>query len=117
MPDSAVMKTYERPTQYVVSAVPEDLCMDYYAWNIEVDWRGPGDLWAVKRFSQCLGSDGLWDYESIPSERTDEWKRTHRFPLAEALRLAHEAAPSVVVNGITPADLLAKYGAVGRREH
>ncbi len=100
--------TWHRVVKYEISAVPEDLCKDAYAWSIAVEWRDK-ELWAVTRFSQCLGSDGKWDYESSPSNRTDEWKKTHRFTESEALRLAHEIAPTISVNGILPADLIDKY--------
>lgn len=103
-----VVPTWQRVTQYVVSAVPEGLCMDGYAWDVTVEWRSEG-LWAVKHHSYCADANGDWDYEPSPSNRTDEWKATHRFPLEEALRLAHKAAPKVCINGYYPADLIAKY--------
>jgi len=102
--------SWERVTEYVVYALPEDLCSDWYHWSFTVSWRGPGDLWAVTHGGSCLGADGRWDYEPSPSNREEDWKATHRFPLNEALRLAHEAAPKLKINGFTPADLLAKYG-------
>lgn len=94
-----------RPTEYTITCLPEDN-YDGHAWNITVEWRGAG-LWAVKRNVHCLGRDGEWSHEHIPGEREDEWLAEHRFPLDEALRLAKEAAPHVIVNGMTPADLLA----------
>lgn len=101
--------TWQRVTEYVVNAVPENLCVDYYAWNIGVSWRGPDDLWAVTHIGSCLGKNGRWDYEPSSSNRTDHWKETHRFPLEEALRLAHEAAPKLKINGYLPADIIAKH--------
>lgn len=101
--------TWERVTQYMVSAIPEGTCVDEYAWQVEVSWRGPDDLWAVLHHGSCLGSNGRWDYEPSPSNREDDWKATHRFPLVEALRLAHEVAPKICINGFRPADLIAKY--------
>lgn len=93
-----------RPTTYTVTCLPDSI-PDRSSWNITVEWRGQ-DTWAVKRWSDCLGRDGEWDYEPNPSSRTDEWIKDHRFPLAEALELAKRAAPDVIVNGFTPADLL-----------
>lgn len=106
------MTVWHRVTEYVVNAIPEDLCVDYYAWNINVSWRGPDDLWAVVHIGSCLGQDGRWDYERSPSNRGENWKKTHRFPLEEALRLAYEAAPKLEINGYLPADIIAKYAEV-----
>jgi hypothetical protein len=69
-------------------------------FEVTVEWRGDG-RWAVMHMGYCLGLDGDWEYESIPSERRDEWLATHRFDLDTALRLAREAAPEVTVNGWT----------------
>ncbi|MGW1059332.1 hypothetical protein [Micromonospora rubida] len=100
------MATVEtRPTEYTVCALPED---DINAGNfqIKVAYRGRG-LWAVLRHRWCLGADGEWDYESIPSEREDEWLAGHRFQLDAALRLAAEHVLKLTVNGWTVADALA----------
>jgi hypothetical protein len=91
-------------TRYVVSCFePDD--HEGAAFNLTVEYRGRG-LWAVLRGGFCLGSDGTWSYESIPSEREDEWLATHRFDLDTALNLAKEHAPKVKVNGFTVADAL-----------
>lgn len=96
-------------TTYTVTCLPGET-PDRSSWNITVEYRGRG-LWAVTRWKNCLGRDGEWDYEHIPSEREDEWLAEHRFPLEEALELAKAAAPHVVVNGMTPADVLAWHAA------
>jgi hypothetical protein len=70
---------------------------------ITVQYRGEG-RWAVTRHGSCLGADGEWSWESIPSEREDAWLAAHRFDLDTALRLARAAAPHVVVNGHTALD-------------
>jgi hypothetical protein len=101
------MTTFQRVTEYQVSALPDDLCVDCYAWAVTVAWRGK-DRWAVTHHGRCLGPDG-WDYEMQPSSRMDEWLNEHRFGEQEALRLAHEVAPRICINGLTPADLLEKY--------
>lgn len=41
-------------------------------------------LWAVRRDGNCLGLDGHWSYEPLPSSRGDEWLALHRFPTAQA---------------------------------
>lgn len=91
-------------TEYTVSCIPEDH-IDRGHFEITVAYRGRS-LWAVARHRQCLGTDGEWDWESIPSERTDEWLATHRFDLDTALALAREAAPRVTINGFTVEDVL-----------
>lgn len=93
-------------TEYTVSVLPED-DVNASSYAITVAYRGRG-LWAVSRHRQCLGKDGEWDWESLPSERTDEWLAEHRFDVDTALRLAKEAAPHIVVNGFTVADVLAR---------
>lgn len=54
-------------------------------------------LWAVRRDGNCLGLDGHWNYEPLPSSRGDEWLALHRFPTAQAairaLKLPQAATP------------------------
>lgn len=101
-----------RPTQYEVSCLPED-DMDAHLWALAVEYRGRG-RWAVRHHGQCLGRDGSWSYESIPSERRDEWLVEHRFPLEEALALAKQHAPLVRINRFTAADYLARQAFKGQ---
>lgn len=77
-------------------------------WNLRVEHRGRG-AWAVLHHSQCLSSDGEWDWEPQPSSRTDEWKRTHRFDLVTALLLGQQHYNDLAVNGATPAEALAEH--------
>lgn len=92
----------------MVSAISEAHEMhDLFA--VKVEWRG-SDRYAVKRRSQCLATDGTWDYEQVPSERTDDWIATHRFSYDEALRLARQACLEAKVNGMTVDDVLAEAG-------
>lgn len=95
-----------QPTEYLVSCLPLD-DITAHVFTIKVQWRA-SDRWAVLlRGTWALGIDGEWDYEPIPSERTDEWKAAHRFDLDTALRLAKEAAPDLTCNRWTVADALA----------
>ncbi|WP_181785365.1 hypothetical protein [Streptomyces phytophilus] len=92
-------------THYAVSCLPADH-PERDMWGVTVEYRGRG-RWAVKKRGHwCLSVDGEWSYESIPSERTDEWLAAHRFDLETALRLAKEQAPLVTVNGFTVSDVL-----------
>jgi hypothetical protein len=95
-------------TSYTVSCLPYD-DINSSSFSIKIDYAGHG-RWAV-RFdgSRCLDANGRWDWESIPSERTDEWFTTHRFELDMALRLAKEQAPLVKVNGRNVEQVLAWY--------
>jgi hypothetical protein len=95
-----------RVTRYEVSCLPPDNTNARY-FTITVEWRG-GDRWAVCRLGECLGIGGDWDYESMPSNRTDSWLAAHRFDLETALRFAKVHAPRLTANGRTVADVLAK---------
>lgn len=100
---------YARARSYEVSVWPDDIeCMDSGTWKLTVEYRG-GGLWAVLRGGACLGSDGQWDWEPLPSSREDEWLATHRFPLDAALDLARKHAPGVTVNGMTAVEVLARH--------
>lgn len=102
LPGSATV----RPVRYEVSVLPEaDINNLVYA--LAVEDRGAG-RWAVVRHQQCLGRSGQWSYELRPTEREEEWMADHRFDLETALRLAEEAAPSVIVNGISAAEVAAR---------
>lgn len=104
---AAVLAIVERDypaTEYTVSALPED-DINAMHFQITVAYRGRG-LWAVSRHCQCLGRSGEWDWESVPSERTDEWLAEHRFPLEEALRLARAELPKLRCNGLTAAEVI-----------
>jgi hypothetical protein len=91
-----------QPTRYDVSLLPDD-DINHRAFLITIEQRGDGK-WAVMHCGFCLGVDGTWDFESIPSGRVREWLRGHRFPLREATQRAVEVAPFVTVNGHTAAD-------------
>jgi predicted phage gp36 major capsid-like protein len=99
------MSTYDRVSEVIVSAVPED-DMHHMRFSVAVAWRG-GVAYAVVRHRQCLGTDGQWDYETVPSERTDEWIAAHRFTYTDAILLARKACQDITVNGLTVAEVLA----------
>ncbi|MFG3046295.1 hypothetical protein ACGFZR_15365 [Streptomyces sp. NPDC048241] len=92
-------------TRYEVSVLPAD-DINRHVFTINVEYRGDG-RWAVVRHQRCLNAAGEWSWESIPSEREDDWLAAHRFDETTALRLAREAAPHIVVNGHTAADAVA----------
>lgn len=93
-----------RVTQYEVCALPEDH-IDYPVFTITVDYRGK-DKWAITRHRRCLGVDGYWDWEPLPSGREEAWLEEHRFALDDALELAKGAALTLQVNGRRVVDIL-----------
>lgn len=105
-----------RATRYEVSLLPAtDINAGVFALAVEYRAQLDGaDLWCVSRYGRCLGADGEWDYEPIPSSRTKEWIASHRFDLDTAIRLAKEAAPHVMVNGHTVADAIARNQEAGQ---
>jgi hypothetical protein len=88
-------------TQYVVSCLPEG--EDRHHFSLNISYRGNGQ-WAVIDTPYCLSSNGTWDFEHTPSERTDEWIATHRFDFDAAQELAKQHARLMHVNGFTVAD-------------
>lgn len=73
---------YTRVTAYEVTVWPEDAyddpatAMDASTWHVTVECVPgfEGIRWAVRAGSRCLGADGEWDREPIPSSRTPEWR-------------------------------------------
>ena len=45
-------------------------------------YNGP-DRWAIRRGACCLNHDGNWEYEPLPSSRTDEFFARCRFATAD----------------------------------
>lgn len=83
---------------YQLLWLPED-DPDAFVWSVTVEWRG-GATWAVRWGGRCLNNSGAWDLEPVNSERSDEWKRTHRFDHPTAMRLALEAGPKLTIAGL-----------------
>jgi hypothetical protein len=93
-------------TTYHVSVLPES-APDSDMWDILVELRGHG-RWSVRHFSKSLGRDGTWSYGPRDDEDATAWVVAHRFGLDEALHLAAQHAPNITVNGVTPAQQLAR---------
>ena len=91
------------PSAYVVCGLhPDD--PDSSVWTLTIERKAP-DRWAVMFLSRAYNRrTGEFDWEPIPSERTDAYKRTHRFPFDEAWRIALEAYPKLVINGLRVVD-------------
>lgn len=74
-------------------------------WGITLAWRGP-DQWGVYRGCYMhphhfgFDADGHMEMEPARDDRDDEWKATHRFPLAEAMALGERVLPTIKINGM-----------------
>ncbi len=101
-PETPVPEVFVTPVAYQAGIWPDgEESINAGLFTVRVEYRGRGK-WAVLHGARrCLGSDGEWDWESIPSEREDDWLATHRFTLEEALELARKHAPRITVNGMT----------------
>ena len=42
------------------------------------------NLWGVMDFGNRMNRNGKWDYEPLPSSRTDKWIKDHSFTFKEA---------------------------------
>lgn len=104
---TATHEPFVQATRYEVSMLP-DTNMHRRQFTLYVEARG-NHRWAVTSGAHgCLGSDGAWEYEMNPSERSDEWIATHRFALDVALDLAKDAARNITFMGHTVAEALAE---------
>jgi hypothetical protein len=105
----AVPSPVARVTRYEVSCLPQtDPNADLFTLTVEE--RSPG-RWAVLRGRMCYDADGVREFESMTTGRTDEFIARFRFDLDTALELAAKLAPTLTVNGHTVADALARAGA------
>jgi len=96
---------YSRTTEVTIGSLPQD-SVNASLFEIKIQYRGPGDLYAVTRHGQVLGRQGQWTYEPTPSSRTDRFKSAYRFPFDEAEKLAHKALPKLTSNGLTADQVL-----------
>lgn len=103
------MATVE-PTRYDVYPTeydPENV--DHLAnvrhWTLTLERRAPGK-WAVCRSGECMNRRGGWTWESLPSSRTDRFKRAYRFSLDEATKLAVKHVDRLTMSGMTWRDFL-----------
>lgn len=96
------LSTTVRATRYEVTALPDDIVHNRSGFVLTVEARGRG-RWAVCEGGRCWNRRTKdWDYESLPSGRTDEWLAEHRFDrLTQALLEAQACAPVLTVNGWT----------------
>lgn len=98
-----------------ISSMPEDM-PERYHFTIEVKRTAP-ERFAVRWRGDCWNNETHeWDYEHIPSERTDEWKAAHRYSYDEAIRLARELAPTLKTNGRTVHEWMAYVASMNAKD-
>ncbi len=92
------------PTQYTVCGLPED-DPNAYVWSLTIEHRGI-DSWAIARMGQVWKrtKKGGWDYEPLPTSRTDHFLKMHRFTLEEAMAEAPRAYETLIINGLKVVD-------------
>jgi hypothetical protein len=98
------------PRQFVIRCVPlghplRDRFSDMDIYEIRIEYRDE-DRWAVMFHGRVWTTKG-WEWEPIPSSRTEAFRRRARFPLAKAIDIARERAAEEL------AHLEAKHGAGG----
>lgn len=67
IPNAAAVSAYELPGSITVERLGQ---------------RDGSFLWAVRSGGNCLGKDGHWEHEPMPSSRTAQWLQAHRFDTA-----------------------------------
>jgi hypothetical protein len=98
----------------LVSALPWSH-QDSGPFAISVENCGPRerrgeDRWAVRWLGRCLSVSNKWDWEQTNSSRPDEWLDQHRFnDRDEAIARAMTQAPRLMLNGMTPAQVLERF--------
>lgn len=93
-------------TAYSVSCLPETN-INAPHFTARAEYRGRGG-WAVTDGFHVYAADGSRAHEHIPTERTEEFLARFRHGELEAVALAKRIAPTLVVNGYTVADVLAR---------
>lgn len=89
-------------TEFVFTPTVEEGEQDVEAFRhfrVYVQWRG-ADKYAISRFGEVWNGED-WEYESLPSNRTDEFIAKTRFSLDEAVAMAKDLPDKLSVNGRT----------------
>jgi hypothetical protein len=97
-----------RPTTYTVypTGYADLVNSDKHMWTVTIEQRTHAldgtDTWAICHIGRCLNHDGEWEYESIPSERADDFLVRCRWTsYREALAAATPIVDTLRLNGCT----------------
>lgn len=74
-------------------------------FSITLSYRGNG-LWAIKNRVNAYSRDGKWNYEPLPSSRSDEYITKNRFTLEEAYPLAQKLSHEIRMFKMTPEEFM-----------
>lgn len=104
-------------TEYQVTALPIDHNEAHW-WSVWVQWRNRVD--GVDLYAVCDASNGSqrnyhfgcheWVWEPRPSERTEDYTASTRFPLGDALVIAKRLCQEIRINGMTAHDIIKREG-------
>lgn len=88
-------------------------------FDVQVSRRSEGK-WAVVSMGQvwCDGewAHEKWVYEALPSNRTEEFIASTRFPLEEAIEIAQKATETVTHVGFNYAEFLVRMEQLKKKE-
>jgi hypothetical protein len=83
-----MIDTHMTASQWIVSPDPpqgiEPVCIDRVR-------NRTGVVYAIRQSGACMDAEGNWEYEPIPSSRTDDWLDRFRFGTwEEAAKAIHK---------------------------
>ena len=84
-------------------------------FRVTVERRGTGDAWALVHMGDVWNGED-WVYESLPSNRTDEFKAETRFPLMFAVEMANKLVEQITINGFTYSQWQERFAAMEAAE-
>lgn len=100
-PGTTAPRLSVRPVCFEVCALPES-DPNHRSHVISVE-RISANVWLVRNGTAYLDHGGQWSMGPGEPETWQEWRARHGFHFASALQRAMEAAPTLSVNGLTPA--------------
>lgn len=95
-----------RIAKYAVSCLPRTH-RSYWHFTVWVVERAPSE-WEVRADGTVHDADGNPSWGPLPLEDREAWQARHRFDLDTAVEIAKQIAPTLTVNGVTVADILAR---------
>jgi hypothetical protein len=96
----------QKATTFTFNALPEDVIAEsseFYHFNVTIEKRA-NNRWAVLHFNHCYNKQLEKEYESSPSNRTDEFKNNFRFSLEDAVEIAQEVSKIITIGRGTNAE-------------